>query len=197
MHEWERYGYSIYFPWIGKKYSQTLGNLWKLVSHIWELCGFLNSIEFYSKPIVWEYISFHHNIPIVWIFALPVLIFTNFLRNPQPGNDMAFHRIFPFYGNLHIPKNWELHRFSSTLNIRGSEECEKSVFFHTFPVIRKLTFPIFWESYGFLLHPKYLRHPKIWNACVFLYFSVLWKSNFLMFWELDGFLLHTKNLRNP
>ena len=30
----------IYFPWIGKKYSHALGNLWKLVSHIWELCGF-------------------------------------------------------------------------------------------------------------------------------------------------------------
>ena len=66
-------GIPIYFPWIGKKYSHTLGNLWKLVSHIWKLCGFLNSIDFDSKPMVWEYISFPHNIPIVWNFTLPIL----------------------------------------------------------------------------------------------------------------------------
>ena len=152
-------GIPIYFPWIRKKYSHTLGNLWRLVSHISELCGFFNSTEFYSKPIVWEYISFHQNIPIVWIFTLPVLIFTNFLRNPQLGNDMAFHRIFPFYGNLYIPKDWDLRGFSSTLNMRGSEEYGKSVFSHTFPVLRKLTFPIFWELDGFLLHTKNLRNP--------------------------------------
>ena len=40
IQEWERYGYS------------------HLVSMNWEFCGFLNSIEFYSKPIVWEYILF-------------------------------------------------------------------------------------------------------------------------------------------
>ena len=45
----------IYFPWIGKKYSHTLRNLWKLISHIWELCGFFNSTGFYSNPIVWEF----------------------------------------------------------------------------------------------------------------------------------------------
>ena len=66
------YGYS-YFLWIEKKYSHTLGNIWKLVSHIWELCGFLNSMGFYSKPLVWEYISFPHNIPIGWNFTLPIL----------------------------------------------------------------------------------------------------------------------------
>ena len=71
-------GILIYFPWIGKKYSHTLGNLWKLVSHIWELGRFLNSIDFYSKPMVWEYISFPqyshsmklyitHTLWIIWI----------------------------------------------------------------------------------------------------------------------------------
>ena len=127
-------------PWMGKIWVfpstfHKLGKnihihweIWKLVSHIWELCGFLNSIEFYSKPIVWEYISFPYNIPIVWIFTLPILIFTNFLKNPQCGNDMAFNRKFPFYGNLYIPKHWELHGFSSTLNVRGSEKYGKSVF---------------------------------------------------------------------
>ena len=66
-------GILIYFPWIGKKYSHTLGNIWKLFSHIWEMCGFLNSIDFYSKPMIWKYISFLHNIPIVWNFTLPIL----------------------------------------------------------------------------------------------------------------------------
>ena len=66
-------GIPIYFPWLGKQHSHTLGNLWKLVSHIRELCGFLTSIDFYSKPIVWEYISFPDNVPIVWNFTLPIL----------------------------------------------------------------------------------------------------------------------------
>ena len=66
-------GIPIYFPRIGQKYSHTLGNLWKLVSDISELCGFFNSIDFYRKPTVWEYISFPHNILIVWNFALPIL----------------------------------------------------------------------------------------------------------------------------
>ena len=66
-------GIPIYFTWMGKKYSPTLGNLWKLVSHIWQLYGFLNSINFYSKPMVWEYISFPHNITIGWNFTLPIL----------------------------------------------------------------------------------------------------------------------------
>ena len=38
---------------------------------------------------------------------------------------MAFHRMFPFYGNLYIPKHWEWHGFSSTINLRGSEEYGK------------------------------------------------------------------------
>ena len=38
-------------------------------------------------------------------------ITSSFFKNPQPGNDMAFHIIFPFYGNLHMSKHWELHGF--------------------------------------------------------------------------------------
>ena len=30
-------------------------------------------------------------------------VFPNFLKNPQPGNYMAFQRIFTYYGNLCIP----------------------------------------------------------------------------------------------
>ena len=104
---WEDIGIPIFFPWIGKIYSHTLGNLWKLNSHIWELCGFINSIDFYSKPMVWEYISFPQNIPIAWNFTLPILcglfeflITSNFVKNLNPGNDMAFHRIFPFCANF-------------------------------------------------------------------------------------------------
>ena len=57
------------------------------------------------------------------------IITSNFLQNPQPENDMAFHKIFPFYGNLYIPKHWELHGFTLTLNLRGSEEYGKSLCF--------------------------------------------------------------------
>ena len=56
---------------------------------------------------------------------LGFVVTSNFLKNPQPGNDMAFHRMFPFYGNLYIPKHWEWHGFSSTINLRGSEEYGK------------------------------------------------------------------------
>ena len=66
-------GIPICFPLIGKKYSHTSGNLWQLVSHICELCGFFNSIYFYSKPIVWGYISFSNNISVVRNFGLPIL----------------------------------------------------------------------------------------------------------------------------
>ena len=130
-------GITIHFPWIEKKYSHTLGNLWKLVSHIWELYGFLNSIDFYSKPTVWKYISIPHNIPIVWNFTLSVLylgfvIIFNFLKNPQSGNDMAFHRVFSFYGNLYIHKHCEFNGFSSTLNLSGSEDYRKSLCFSYF-----------------------------------------------------------------
>ena len=155
-------GIPIYFLWIGEKYSHILGNLWKLVSYIWELCGFLNSIYFYSRSTVWEYISFPHDISTVWNFILPIhigfVISSNFLKSQQPGNDMAVPRIFPFYGNLYIPKNRELYEFSSIQNLRGSKEYGKSLFSDTFLVLCKFTLSIFWELYGFLLHPKNLRN---------------------------------------
>ena len=129
-----------------------MGNLWKLVPNIWELCEFLNPRDFNPKPIVWEYISFPHNIPTVWNFTLPYsvdylgfVITSNFLKNPQPGNDMAFHRIFPFFGNLCIPKHRELHVFSSTLNLWDSEEYGKC-----------LCFPILFLYYVNLLFPYFV-----------------------------------------
>ena len=75
---------------------------------------------------------------------LGFVITSNFLKNPQPGNDMAFHRIFSFYGNLYIHKHWEFHGFSSTLNLRGSENYGKSLcFLLLFPYYVNSLFPNF------------------------------------------------------
>ena len=141
--------------------------------------------------MVWEYISFPHNIPIAWNFTLPYsvdylgfVITSNFLKNSQPGNDMAFHRIFPFYGNLYIHKHWEFHGFWSTLNLRGSKDYEKSVFSVTFSVLCQFTFPIFWELYGFLLHPKHLRNALLWNVRFFPYFSRIMGIHFFHVLEI-------------
>ena len=54
---------------------------------------------------------------------------------------------------------------ASTLNLRVSEEYEKSLFSHSFPVLCKFTLPIFWELYEFLLHPKYLRNINLKCLC--------------------------------
>ena len=126
-------GISIYFPCIGKKYSHTLGNLWKLVSHIWELCGFLNSIDFYSKPMVWEYISFPHNIPIVWNFTLPIIHFFHILGIVWISASLKvveepitleclffpilFPILFPYYGNSLFPSSGNCMDFCLIQNI--------------------------------------------------------------------------------
>ena len=104
MHEWERYGYSHLFSmnWE-KKYFIALENLWKIVSYIWELCGFFNSIDFNSKPTVWEYNSFPHKIPTVWNFTLPIL-----------------WGLFGFCSNFYIPQNltaWEWYGFPDNIFI--------------------------------------------------------------------------------
>ena len=67
-------GIPIYFSRIGKFFFHILGNLWKLVSHIWELCGFFNSTGFYSNTIVWEYISFPQNISVYTEFTINSLL---------------------------------------------------------------------------------------------------------------------------
>ena len=115
---------------------------------------------------------------------LGFVITSNFLKNPQPENDMAFHRIFSFYGNLYIHKHWEFYGVSSTLNLRGSEDYGKAVFSLTFSVLCQFTFPIFWELYGFLLHPKHLRNPLLWNVCFFPYFSRIMGIHFFHVLEI-------------
>ena len=129
-------GIPTYFPWIGEKYFHILGNLWKLVSHISELCRFFYSIGFYSISIVWEYISFPNNIPIVWNFTLPILCglfgFRNNFQFPQKPTAWEW---YGFAQNISIL--WEFVH-SRTLGIawviinsklRGSEEDGKSLCF--------------------------------------------------------------------
>ena len=83
---------------------------------------------------------------------LGFVITSNFLKNPQPGNDMAFHRIFPFYGNLYIHKHWEFHGFSSTLNLRGSEDYGESLcFLLLFPYYVNSLFPYFGNCMDFCI----------------------------------------------
>ena len=119
----------IYFTWTGKKYSHTSGNLWKLVSHICELYGFLNSIGFYSKPMVWEYISFPHNIPIVWNFTLPIIHFFHILGIVWISASLKiveklitleclfFPILFPYYGNSLLPYSGNCMDFCFIRNI--------------------------------------------------------------------------------
>ena len=99
-------------------YSHALGNLWKLVSHISESSGLPNSINFYSKLILWEESSFSYDIPMgIWDGdCLGFLIISNFLKHPQPGNDMAF-RIFPCYENSYIPKQLRICEEGKNLGI--------------------------------------------------------------------------------
>ena len=95
--------FSLIFHELGKKYFIALGNLWKIVSYIWELCGFFNSIDFNSKPAVWEYNSFPHKIPTVWNFTLPIL-----------------WGLFGFCSNFYIPQNltaWEWYGFPDNISI--------------------------------------------------------------------------------
>ena len=54
-------------------------------------------------------------------------ITSNFLKKTGPGNDMVFHKIFQFYGNLYISKHWKLHgklqvNEKLTPNLRGSKQ---------------------------------------------------------------------------
>ena len=73
IHEWERYRYPHLFSMNWEKIFPYIGKFMETSFPYPELCGFLNSIDFDSKPMVWEYISFPHNIPIVWNFTLPIL----------------------------------------------------------------------------------------------------------------------------
>ena len=129
---------------------------------------------------------------------LGFVITSNFVKNPQPGNDMTFLGILSFYGNLCIHRHWEFHGFSSTINLRGSQDYGKSLcFLLLFPYYVNLLFPYFGSCMDFCFTQN------IWETHYFgrfLFshiFPLLWEFTFLMFWELYGFLLHPKYFRNP
>ena len=126
---------------------------------------------------------------------LGFIITSNFLKNPQPGNDMAFHRIFSFYGNLYIHKHWEFHGFSSTLNLRGSKDYGKSLcFLLLFPYYVNSLFPYFGNCMDFCFSQN-IWETHYFGMFVFSHiFPVLWKFTFPKFWELYGFMLHPKYL---
>ena len=108
---------------------------------------------------------------------------------------MAFHRIFPFYGNLYIPKHWELHGFSSTLNLRGSEEHGKSL---CFPILflcyvnSSHILGIVWTSAS----PKIFKEPKnlkfLCFPILFLYYG---NPRFLCFWNCMDFCVRNHNFQ--
>ena len=128
---------------------------------------------------------------------LGFVITSHFLKNPQSANDMAFHRIFPFYGNLYIPKHWELDGFSRTLNLQGSEEYGKSLCFPIlFPYWVNSLFRYFGNciDFGFIQNIEEINTFKMF---VFYHtLSVFWEFTFHIFWELYGFLFNPKYLRN-
>ena len=65
IHEWENCGYSHLFSMNWVKIFPCVGKSMETSFSYLRLCGFLNFIDFYSKPIVWGYISYPHNIPLV------------------------------------------------------------------------------------------------------------------------------------
>ena len=120
---------------------------------------------------------------------LGFIITSNFLKNPQPGNDMAFHRIFPFYGNLYIHKHWEFHGFSWTLNLRGSEDYWKSLsLLLLFPYYVNSLFPYFgncmyfcftrniWETHYFGMFVFSHIFPLLWEFTFFHILGIAWIS---------------------
>ena len=113
---WEIYG--NYFPISGNCASF-------LIQYIFIQSQYYGNIL--AFPIIFPWYEILH-----YPYSADYLSFvttSNFLKNPQPRNDMAFQRIYPFYRNLYIPKHWELHGFSLTLHLRGSEEYGKSLCF--------------------------------------------------------------------
>ena len=129
---------------------------------------------------------------------LGFVITSNFVKNPQPGNDMTFLGILSFYGNLYIHRHWEFHGFSSTLNLRGSQDYGKSLcFLLLFPYYVNLFFPYFGNCMDFCFTQNIWQTHYFGRFLFSHIFPLLWEFTFLIFWELYGFLLHPKYFRNP
>lgn len=65
----------------------------------------MDSMEKSLQIIEWERYRYSYLFSMNW-----EKIFLNFFKSPQLGNYMAFHRIFPCYGNLDIPRHWGLYK---------------------------------------------------------------------------------------
>ena len=102
--------------------------------------------------------------------GIPIYFPTFPFTNPQPGNDMAFRRISPWYGNLHIPRHWGLHGFQLSLNLYGRAKPGNCLFSHTSSVIWEFAHSMVWELCGFLLRMKYLGNLIILEC---LFFPIL------------------------
>ena len=142
------------------------------------------------------------------------VITSNFLKNPQSGNDMAFHRICSFYGSLYIPKRkyWELHGFSLTLNLWGSAESGESLYFlilslsiklhsfHGLGIVCISTWSKIFKkppNFGMFVSPYAL--PVLWKFIFFICPRISWISALskifkkpktlmgIQFWEIDTF----------
>ena len=70
----------------------------------------MDSMEKSLQIIEWERYRYSYLFSMNW-----EKIFLNFFKSPQLGNYMAFHRIFPCYGNLDIPGHWGLYKYDHVL----------------------------------------------------------------------------------
>ena len=70
----------------------------------------MDSMEKSLQIIEWEIYRYSYLFSMNW-----EKIFPNLFKNQQPGNYMAFHRIFPCYGNLNISRNWGFYKYDHVL----------------------------------------------------------------------------------
>ena len=114
--------------------------LWELAFPIfWELCGLTGKIA----PNSW--------VEKMWVFPSIFYDVENnsliFFKNPQPWNDMVFHRILPYYGNLHIHRHrWV---FINCKSARQSRTWKMFVFSHTILVTWEFNHPWFGNCMNF------------------------------------------------
>ena len=126
----------------------------------------------------------------LWIIWVSYLIISNVLKSPQSGIDMAFHRIFPFYGNFYIHKH--LLKFCEAAKTTGN-----LCFLLLFPYYVNSLYPYFGNCMIFVSAKIFEK--SITLECQFFpnTFPVLQEFHFLMFWELYAFLLHPKYFKKP
>ena len=176
---WNIYFFSILFPYYGNSLIPCFWNCMDFC-FMWNISETLNFWMFvfsnnfsilweFAFPMFWGFYGFTGKIsPDPWvgkiwvfpyIFHKLIEILPHFFKNPQPANDMAFHRIFPCYRNFYIPKQLGLHEFSLTLNLWGRAEPGNYL---CFPILvlwyGNSLIPQFGNCIRFLLQMKYVRN---------------------------------------